>query len=99
MALASCPSSASRILCTCSPLLGVVLIAAAPAMAQLSGPRCGWHYGVEITPQNSPFNGCTVPSNDSPYGVRLAKTRSPLAGSVASQLRRHRCQPCSLQRR
>jgi hypothetical protein len=60
-----------RVLSICTPLLGAVLIAAAPAMAQLSGPPCGWNYGVEITPQNSPFMGCTVPSNDSPYGVRL----------------------------
>jgi hypothetical protein len=40
-------------------------------LAQLSGPPCGWNYGVEITPENSPVMGCTVPSKTDPYGVRL----------------------------
>jgi hypothetical protein len=40
-------------------------------LAQLSGPPCGWNYGVEITPENMPLTGCTVPSKTDPYGVRL----------------------------
>ena len=40
-------------------------------LAQLSGPPCGWNYGVEITPENSPVMGCTVPSKADSYGVRL----------------------------
>ncbi len=40
-------------------------------LAQLSGPPCGWSYGVEITPENMPLTGCTVPSKADPYGVRL----------------------------
>ncbi|MEY3962802.1 MAG: hypothetical protein RLZZ106_57 [Cyanobacteriota bacterium] len=40
-------------------------------LAQLYGPACGWNYGVEITPQNSPFQGCTVPDANGKYRVRL----------------------------
>lgn len=40
-------------------------------LAQLAGPVCGWNYGVEITPQNSPYMGCVVPDRDNPYGTRL----------------------------
>ena len=40
-------------------------------LAQLSGPPCGWNYGVNITPEDSPFMGCTVPSTENPYGTRL----------------------------
>jgi hypothetical protein len=40
-------------------------------LAQLSGPPCGFNYGMEITPQNMPLTGCTVPSKDNPYGTRL----------------------------
>lgn len=40
-------------------------------LAQLSGPPCGWNYGIEITPENMPLTGCTVPSKTDPYGVRL----------------------------
>jgi hypothetical protein len=40
-------------------------------IAQLAGPRCG-QYG--ITPENSPFVGCTVPGpigSSDQYGIRL----------------------------
>ena len=40
-------------------------------LAQLAGPPCGWNYGVEITPENSPFMGCTVPDANGNYGTRL----------------------------
>lgn len=40
-------------------------------LAQLAGPPCGWNYGVEITPENSPFLGCTVPDANGDYRVRL----------------------------
>lgn len=40
-------------------------------LAQLSGPPCGWQYGIENTPENNPVTGCTVPSKTDPYGVRL----------------------------
>ena len=40
-------------------------------LAQLSGPACGWNSGMEITPENMPLTGCTVPSKSDPYGVRL----------------------------
>ena len=40
-------------------------------VAQLSGPACGWNYGVEITPEDAPFTGCTVPDRTNPYGTRL----------------------------
>ena len=40
-------------------------------LAQLSGPACGWNNGMEITPENMPLTGCTVPSKSDPYGVRL----------------------------
>lgn len=40
-------------------------------LAQLSGPPCGWNYGIEITPDNMPLTGCTVPSKTDPYGTRL----------------------------
>jgi hypothetical protein len=40
-------------------------------LAQLSGPPCGWTYGFELTPQNTPLTGCTVPSKTNPYGTRL----------------------------
>ena len=38
-------------------------------LAQLAGPACGGLYG--ITPENSPYVGCTIPSTTDPYGVRL----------------------------
>ncbi len=40
-------------------------------LAQLAGPPCGWNYGVELTPQNAPFTGCTVPDARGGYPVRL----------------------------
>ncbi len=40
-------------------------------LAQLAGPPCGWNYGVEITPQDSPFLGCTIPDADGNYRTRL----------------------------
>lgn len=40
-------------------------------LAQLAGPPCGWNYGFEITPQNSPFMGCTVPDAHGEYRTRL----------------------------
>jgi hypothetical protein len=40
-------------------------------LAQLSGPPCGYTYGWEITPQNMPLTGCTVPTKGNPYGTRL----------------------------
>jgi hypothetical protein len=40
-------------------------------IAQLSGPRCGWYPGgTVLTPENTPFTGCTVPGPDQ-YGTRL----------------------------
>lgn len=40
-------------------------------LAQLYGPACGWNYGVEITPEDSPFVGCTVPDASGQYRTRL----------------------------
>jgi hypothetical protein len=40
-------------------------------LAQLAGPACGWNYGAEITPENSPYVGCVVPSKTDPGGTRL----------------------------
>lgn len=40
-------------------------------LAQLAGPRCGWNYGADITPENSPYVGCVVPSKTDPGGTRL----------------------------
>jgi len=40
-------------------------------LAQLHGLVCGWNYGVEITPQNEPFAGCTVPDLNGQYRTRL----------------------------
>jgi hypothetical protein len=40
-------------------------------LAQLSGPACGWNSGMEITPENMPLTGCTVPTKGNPYGTRL----------------------------
>lgn len=40
-------------------------------LAQLAGPACGWNYGVEITPENSPYMGCTIPDARGDYTTRL----------------------------
>lgn len=48
-----------------TPVLALTLI------AQLYGPACGWNYGVEITPENAPFTGCTVPDFNGNYRTRL----------------------------
>lgn len=53
-------------------------------LAQLSGPPCGWNYGMEITPENMPLTGCTVPNKADPYGTRLR--RDPFApGGVRAE--------------
>jgi hypothetical protein len=30
-------------------------------LAQLAGPPCGYYLGTEITPEDAPFTGCTLP--------------------------------------
>ena len=40
-------------------------------LAQMPGPVCGWNYGVELTPQNSPLTGCTVPDASGRLRTRL----------------------------
>ncbi|QTP86380.1 hypothetical protein SSRP02_p024 [Synechococcus phage S-SRP02] len=48
-----------------TPVLALTLL------AQLYGPACGWNYGVVITPENSPFLGCTVPNANGNVRIRL----------------------------
>lgn len=40
-------------------------------LAQVGGPPCGWNYGIEITPEDSPYQGCTVPDFNGRPAVRL----------------------------
>lgn len=53
-------------------------------IAQLAGPRCGWYPGgIEITPENSPYVGCTVPNPVDPWGTRLRRNPMIEGGVIA----------------
>ena len=58
-------------------------------LAQLSGPTCGWNNGMEITPENMPLTGCTVPSKTDPQGVRLRIDPFSPSGLRAEPARRN----------
>ena len=47
------------------------MITTALLIAQLAAPYCGWNYGAVMTPENTPYTGCYVPSQSGEGGAVL----------------------------
>ena len=56
-------------------------------IAQLAGPVCGYNYGVEITPADSPYVGCVVPDFYGTPAVRLRENPLLPGGIQAEPIR------------
>ena len=55
-------------------------------ISQLAGPVCGYNYGVEITPDNSPYVGCVLNDRDSRPAVRIKQNPFTPSGYQAEPI-------------
>ena len=55
-------------------------------LAQLAGPVCGYNYGVEITPDNSPYVGCVLNDRNSRPVVRVKQNPFTPSGYQAEPI-------------
>ena len=55
-------------------------------LAQLAGPVCGYNYGVEITPDDSPYVGCVINDRDSRPAVRIKQNPFTPSGYQAEPI-------------
>jgi hypothetical protein len=55
-------------------------------LAQLAGPVCGYNYGVEITPDDSPYVGCVINDRNANPAVRIKQNPFTPSGYQAQPI-------------
>ena len=58
-------------------------------LAQLAGPVCGYNFGVELTPDNSPYVGCVINDRNSRPAVRIKQNPFTPSGYQAEPINRN----------
>ena len=55
-------------------------------LSQLAGPVCGYNFGVEITPDDSPYVGCVINDRNSRPAVRIKQNPFTSSGYQAEPI-------------